>query len=87
MKKASTKKDDLDIPELRREQLGKGVRGKYYKQYMAGTNLVPIRPDIHKVFPNAEAVNAALETMITFAREAHQLVDKPKRAVKKRAAA
>lgn len=87
MKEASTKKDELDIPELTREQLGKGVRGKYHKQFMAGTNLVAIRPDIHKVFPNSEAVNAALETMITIAHQTHQLVDKPKRPAKKRAAA
>jgi hypothetical protein len=29
MKKPSTSKNDQDIPELKREQLGVGVRGKY----------------------------------------------------------
>ncbi len=32
MKKASTTKADQDIPELKREQLGVGVRGKYLRQ-------------------------------------------------------
>jgi hypothetical protein len=27
---------DLDIPELKRDQLGKGVRGKYLKHFYAG---------------------------------------------------
>ncbi len=29
MKKATMKTADQDIPELKRDQLGKGVRGKY----------------------------------------------------------
>jgi hypothetical protein len=33
MKKTSTSKKDQDIPELKREQLGVGVRGKYFKQF------------------------------------------------------
>jgi len=36
MKKRSTSKDDQDIPEYTREQLGAGVRGKHYKQFMQG---------------------------------------------------
>ena len=38
MKKRSTSKDDQDIPEYTREQLGVGVRGKHYKQFMQGSN-------------------------------------------------
>jgi len=41
MKKA--KRDELR-PEYRREDLGKGVRGKHLKAYGAGTNLVLLQP-------------------------------------------
>ncbi len=37
-----------------------GVRGKYTKKYREGTNIVLIDPDLHKVFPDSEAVNRAL---------------------------
>ena len=57
MKKAkSDSKDDLR-PEYKREELGKGVRGKYYKAYTKGTNLVLLTPDVAAAFPTAEAVN------------------------------
>ena len=37
-----------------------GVRGKYAKSYGEGTNVVLIDPDLHKLFPDSEAVNRAL---------------------------
>ena len=41
MKKRSTKKLDDDLrPEYDLSQLKGGVRGKYFKQFTAGTNLV-----------------------------------------------
>jgi len=54
--------------EYRREDLGRGVRGKYYKQYMAGTNLVLLDPDVSSAFPTAESVNSALRKMISAAK-------------------
>jgi hypothetical protein len=47
-------------PEYRREDLGQGVRGKYFESYQKGTNLVLLSPDVAKVFPTEEAVNEAL---------------------------
>ncbi|MDB5868856.1 MAG: hypothetical protein JWP96_1188 [Polaromonas sp.] len=44
MKKASTKMVDQDIPELKREQLGTGVRGKYLKHFVQGSNVVVLQP-------------------------------------------
>jgi len=38
MKKRSTSKDDQDVPEYTREQLGVGVRGKHCKQFAQGGN-------------------------------------------------
>lgn len=73
MSAKSTKKakvNDLDTlqPEYRREDLGKGVRGKYHKQFMAGTNLVLLSPDVSSAFPTAESVNAALRTIMSAAK-------------------
>ena len=69
MTEKSTKKaKDLDRdtmrPEYRREDLGTGVRGKYYKQYMSGTNLVLLSPEVAEAFPTPEAVNSALRSMM-----------------------
>jgi len=41
-----------------------GVRGKYYKQYMEGTNVVLLDPDVAAVFRDSESVNQALRVLI-----------------------
>ena len=84
MKKASTKKAEIDIPILTREQLGVGVRGKYAKHFSQATNVVVLTPEIHKAFPTSEAVNKALTSMLAFAIETSGLVAPAKRAVRKR---
>jgi len=60
MKKAKPDSDDDLQPEYRREDLGNGIRGKYYADYQKGTNLVLLRPEVAKAFPTSEAVNEAL---------------------------
>jgi hypothetical protein len=62
-----TDSDDLRS-EYRREDLGRGVRGKYYNAYQEGTNLVLISPEAAKVFPTEEAVNNALLSLIDLAK-------------------
>ena len=47
-----------------------GVRGKYAKRYREGTNVVLIDPDLHKLFPNSEAVNRALREYVSKKRTA-----------------
>ncbi len=56
-------------PEYRREDLGQGVRGKYFESYQKGTNLVLLSPDVAKVFPTEEAVNEALRSLINVAQK------------------
>lgn len=52
-------------PEYTRSALGKGVRGKYYEAYQVGTVItVQLEADVAKVFPDADAVNQALRTLI-----------------------
>lgn len=87
MKKQSTKTDDQDIPVLDRDQLGRGVRGKYLDRFTKGSNVVVLRPDLQKAFPTSEAVNNALASYLAFAREAKGLTSKSSgRAVKRRVA-
>jgi len=56
-------------PEYKREDLGKGVRGKYVDDYMKGTNLVLLSPDVAAVFPDENAVNEALRSLIEIAKK------------------
>jgi hypothetical protein len=67
MKKAKVS-DELR-PEYRREDLGVGVRGKYFEEYRKGTNLVLLSPDVARVFPTDEAVNDALRSLIDLAEK------------------
>ncbi len=84
MKKASTGKSDQDIPVLKREQLGVGVRGKYFKQFTEGSNVVVLRPEIQKAFPTSELVNQALGRMLAFAEETKALAGGAKKGSRKR---
>ena len=54
--------------EYRREDLGKGVRGKHYAAFQKGSNLVLLTPELAKIFPTNEAVNSALESLVDVAR-------------------
>ncbi len=71
MKKASRKRlhDDLR-PEYDLRKLKGGVRGKYYRQAVAGTNLVLIEPDLAEVFRDSGAVNRALRILADTAEAA-----------------
>ncbi len=44
-----------------------GVRGKHYKAYQAGTNVVLLEPDIAEVFKDSESVNHALRMLLNLA--------------------
>lgn len=66
-KKAEVTDRDTLRPEYRREDLGKGARGKYFEKYTAGTNLVLLSPDLMKAFPTSKAVNNALRSLLDVA--------------------
>lgn len=59
--------------EYKREDLGVGVRGKYYKAYNEGHNLVLLKPEVAKAFPSEEAVNEALLSLIKIAQASTDL--------------
>ena len=56
--------------EYRREDLGKGVRGKHFEEFKKGSNLILLTPELAKIFPTNEAVNAALSSLVGVARSA-----------------
>jgi hypothetical protein len=64
MRKAFSKAmhDDLR-PEYDLTKLKGGVKGKYYQQAMAGTNLVLVDPELAKTFPDSASVNRALRVL------------------------
>jgi hypothetical protein len=45
-----------------------GVRGKFYQEYMKGTNVVLLDADVAEVFRDSEAVNQALRTLMTITK-------------------
>jgi len=77
------KKDELRA-EYVREDLGEGIRGKYYQRYQEGTNLILLDPDVAAAFPTSESVNQALRSLIEVARRSTR-VRKQSTGTKKRA--
>jgi len=67
MKREAGNKDELrpeyDLTQLLKE----GIQGKYAQRYEEGTNLVLLAPDVANAFPNEEAANEALRTVIRLA--------------------
>jgi hypothetical protein len=66
----SDKDTDTMRDEYREDLIKSGVRGKYAKNYREGTNVVLIDPDLHKIFPDSDAVNRALRDYLSTERSA-----------------
>lgn len=65
MKKAPERKRSDELrPEYDLSQLKGGLRGKYHRQAITGSNLVVIEPDLAALFPNSKAVNQALRALV-----------------------
>jgi len=62
------KKEEEMRSEYKREDLGVGVRGKYYEAYKESHNVVLLKPEVAKAFPTDEAVNEALISLIKVAQ-------------------
>jgi hypothetical protein len=45
-----------------------GVRGKHYKAFQAGSNVVFLAPDIAAVFPTSASVNRALRLLVRLSK-------------------
>ena len=64
-----TVKNEKMRKEYKREDLGKGMRGKYFQEYKKGTNLVLLSPDVAAAFPDDASVNEALRSLLKIARQ------------------
>lgn len=49
------------------------VRGKYAERLRESSNVVVLKPEVAQAFPNEEAVNSALLSLIQIAKKATQL--------------
>ncbi len=74
MRKAKqTDKDELRA-EYKRSDFPKGfVRGKYAERLRESSNVVVLRPEVAQAFPNQEAVNSALLSLIEIAKKTTRL--------------
>ena len=54
------KKDNKEKEMLPEYDFSNGVRGKYYKAYREGSNVVILDPEVAKEFPDSKSVNEAL---------------------------
>ena len=70
MKKISQKEKDELRAEYKRSDFPEGlVRGKYVKRMRESSNIVVLKPEVADAFPNEEAVNSALLSLIELAHK------------------
>ncbi len=73
-----------DTDEMRPEyDFSPGVRGKYFQRYMQSSNVVVLEPDVATAFPNAEAVNDALRSLMRVAQRSTGLTRRPRGRIAK----
>lgn len=61
--------------EYKKSDLGRGMRGNYYDDFTAGTNLVLLSPDVATSFKDEKSVNDALRSLVKLARESVKPAD------------
>jgi hypothetical protein len=72
--------------EYRPADLGKPVRGKYFKAAARAKNVVVLKPEIAKVFRDSAAVNEVLAGLIKVAQKTKAARSRASKALNKRAA-
>ena len=77
MNKHNKSAGDEIRPEYKRSDFPKLVRGKYTDRLRTNSNVVVIDPAVTDLFPNAEAVNAALRSLSEIAKRALSRVSIP----------
>jgi hypothetical protein len=74
MKKAKGAQEDELRPEYKPSDFtGPLVRGKYAKRLRESSNVVVLKPEVAAAFPNEEAVNTALLSLINIAKSTARL--------------
>jgi hypothetical protein len=82
MRKASSRREDDLRPEYDFSSLKGGVRGKYYRRFRTGTNIVRLEPDLARVFRTDKAVNEALRTVVRASRASRRATRLPNKELK-----
>lgn len=83
-KDKKTDKDEIR-PEYKRADFPSGfVRGKYAKRLKESSNIVVLRPEVAQAFPNEEAVNKALLSLIDIAKKTTRLTKRSPGSSKER---
>jgi len=85
MKKArQTDKDELRT-EYERSDFPEGfARGKYAERLRESSNIVVLDPEVAQAFPNQEAVNSALLSLIEIAKKTARVKSRSADRAKKR---
>jgi len=74
MKKDKTPgKDELRAEYKRPDFPGGLIRGKYSKRLQESSNIVVLKPEVAQAFPNEDAVNKALLSLIELAQKTTRL--------------
>jgi len=71
----SKAKDEMR-KEYHREDLGKGVRGKYFERVSKGSNLVLLEKKVAKAFPTSAAVNEALMALLALTEQTSRITSR-----------
>ncbi len=72
-KDKQTNRDELRAEYKPSDFRGGFVRGKYASRLRKSSNIVVLRPEVAEAFPNEEAVNKALLTLIDVAQKTTRL--------------
>ncbi len=74
-----TEKDELRVEYERSDFPGGLERGKYAKRLGESSNIIVLKPEVAEAFPNEEAVNTALLSLIKLARNSTNLTKRSNR--------
>ena len=84
MKKVKQReKDELRAEYKRSDFTETLVRGKYAKRMSKSSNVIVLKPEVSEVFPNEEAVNNALLSLIKLAQKTARLTSRSTGRAKK----
>jgi len=84
-KDKQTEKDELRVEYERTDFPGGMVRGKYAKRLRESSNIIVLKPEVAEAFPNEEAVNDALLSLIKLAQNTTNRKKRSNRRTKKSA--
>jgi len=81
MKKTNRNLNDDLRPEYDFASMKGGVRGKYFKRFREGTNIVLVEPEVAEAFPTEDAVNEALRGVLNTTRAVRRTGGLPNKAL------